>query len=49
MKIRDFQGLLRYICEDGFEHHVAVNPADIADRVKEAPGRFPGWQMYLHE
>ncbi len=35
VKIPNFQKLLRYICENGFEHHVAVNPTRIAAGVQE--------------
>jgi L-fucose isomerase-like protein len=49
VKIRDFQKLLRFICENGFEHHVAVNPTRIAAGVKEALSKYLGWDVYLHE
>ncbi len=48
VKIRNFQTLLRYICENGFEHHVAVNPTGIAAGVKEALSKYLGWDVYLH-
>jgi L-fucose isomerase-like protein len=43
------QKLLRYICENGFEHHVAINPTRVAAGVKEALGKYLGWEIYLHE
>lgn len=46
--IPNFQKLLRHICENGFEHHVAINPARIANGVKEALGKYLGWEMYHH-
>ena len=49
VRIPNFQKLLRYICENGFEHHVAVNPARIAVGLKEALGRYLGWGVYHHE
>jgi len=49
VKIPNFQKLLRYICENGFEHHVAVNPTRISAGVKEALGKYLGWDVYLHE
>jgi L-fucose isomerase-like protein len=48
VKIRDFQKLLRYICENGFEHHVAVNPASIAAGVNEALSKYLKWDVYVH-
>jgi L-fucose isomerase-like protein len=49
VKIRDFQKLLRYICENGFEHHVAVNPTAISTGVREALSKYLGWDVYHHE
>jgi L-fucose isomerase-like protein len=47
-EIPDFQGLLRHICENGFEHHVAVNPTRIAAGVREALSKYLGWEVYRH-
>jgi L-fucose isomerase-like protein len=49
VKIPRFQNLLRYICENGFEHHVAINPTRICAGVKEALSKYCGWDVYLHE
>jgi L-fucose isomerase-like protein len=49
VKVPNFQKLLRYICENGFEHHVAINPARISSGVKEALAKYLGWEVYLHE
>jgi L-fucose isomerase-like protein len=49
VRIPNFQKLLAYICEHGFEHHVAVNPAGIAAGVKEALGKYLGWDVYYHQ
>ncbi len=43
------QELLRYICENGFEHHVAANLSTSAAAVYEAASRYLGWQMYWHQ
>jgi len=42
------QRLLAHICEHGFEHHVAATRALVADGVKEALGKYMGWNVYLH-
>ena len=47
-RIRDLQGLLRYICENGFEHHVAVNPTSTATALSEALGKYLQWDVYVH-
>jgi len=46
--IPNLQGLLRYICENGFEHHVAANLASVAPAVREAATRYMGWSVYAH-
>ncbi|MFB0535482.1 MAG: L-fucose/L-arabinose isomerase family protein [Anaerolineae bacterium] len=46
--IPNFQGLLKHICEDGFEHHVAVNRSQSAAAVSEALGKYMGWEVYYH-
>lgn len=43
------QALLHYVCENGFEHHVAVNPSACSKIIAEACGKYLGWQMYSHE
>jgi L-fucose isomerase-like protein len=47
--IANFQKLLRFICENGFEHHVAVNPSSIAAGVQEALSKYFGWEIHRHE
>ncbi len=46
--IPKLQSLLRYICEQGFEHHVAANFATVASSVQEATTRYLGWQVVHH-
>jgi L-fucose isomerase-like protein len=48
VRIPHFQRLLGYICENGFEHHVAINPTRIGAGVKEALSKYLGWDIYLH-
>ena len=49
VRIPRFQRLLAYICNNGFEHHVAVNPARISSGVQEALAKYLGWETYRHE
>ena len=42
------QDLLRFVCTEGFEHHVAVNPSLTADVLNEACGKYLGWDMHYH-
>jgi L-fucose isomerase-like protein len=48
VRIPNFQKLLAHICENGFEHHVAINPTRIAAGVKEALSKYLGWEVYHH-
>ena len=48
VRIPRLQELLRYICERGFEHHVAANLAPVAAAVQEATTRYLGWSVLQH-
>jgi len=48
VEIAGLQKLLHYICENGFEHHVAANFSSVASMVHEAASRYLGWNMYAH-
>ena len=48
VKIPNLQKLLRHICENGFEHHVAANMSKVACAVQEASGKYLGWRVAQH-
>jgi len=48
VRIPKLQELLRYICERGFEHHVAANLAPVGAAVHEAATRYLGWSVHQH-
>jgi L-fucose isomerase-like protein len=48
VRVPALQELLRFICENGFEHHVAINLAQVADPVYEALRKYMGWEVYYH-
>ena len=48
VKIDALQDLLYFICENGFEHHVAVNKSSTADILYEAFDKYMGWDVYYH-
>jgi L-fucose isomerase-like protein len=48
-KVPRLQELLRYICANGFEHHVAVNPSLTGEVIAEACGKYLGWDMHTHQ
>lgn len=47
-RIPNLQGLLRHLCEQGFEHHVAVTHAEVGSALAEAMGNYLGWDVYHH-
>ena len=47
-EIPKLQKLLKYICREGFEHHVAANFSDVSKSVHEAATRYLGWESYYH-
>jgi len=48
MQIDNLQALLNYICQMGFEHHVAVNLSQVAGPIAEALTKYLGWDVYKH-
>ncbi len=48
VRIPEMQKLLRYICENGFEHHVAANFSQVAPAVAEATQRYLNWTTHVH-
>jgi L-fucose isomerase-like protein len=46
-EIPQLQKLLKYICREGFEHHVAANFSDVSKAVHEA-ARYLGWESHHH-
>ena len=49
VEIPKMQKLLHYICENGFEHHVAANLSSVAGAVHEAVTRYLGWETHWHD
>jgi L-fucose isomerase-like protein len=48
VRIPNLQTLLRDICENGFEHHVAANMSTVAGAVQEATSKYLGWRVSHH-
>jgi L-fucose isomerase-like protein len=44
-KINNLQGLMNYICRNGFEHHVVMNASKTAGILKEAFENYLGWEV----
>jgi L-fucose isomerase-like protein len=48
-QINDLQGLMKYVCKSGFEHHVVMNASKTAGILKEAYENYMEWEVYHHE
>ena len=48
-KVKKLQKLLRYICQEGFEHHVAATRSNVAPVLEEAFGNYLDWGVYRHK
>ncbi|HEY4101640.1 MAG TPA: hypothetical protein VGM20_12280 [Gemmatimonadales bacterium] len=48
VEIPHLQELLRYICTNGFEHHVAANLSTVADALHEAATTYMQWDVVRH-
>ena len=41
---------LHFICENGYEHHVAVNPTRVASAIcTRLSTKYLGWDVYYHK
>jgi len=49
VRIPRLQDLLRYVCEQNFEHHVSVSLSSTGAGIVEALKHYLGWNMYAHE
>lgn len=47
-KIANLRPLMRFVTQQGFEHHVAMVRGHHAEIVKEAVTRYLGWPIYHH-
>lgn len=45
-EVADLQRLLRFICKNGFEHHVAISMGHVAVILNEAFENYLGWDTY---
>ena len=48
-RIPNLQQLMKYVCKQGFEHHVSMVRSSCAHIVNEAATTYLGWDMYVHE
>lgn len=48
-RIPNLQKLLKHLCQEGFEHHVAMVRGVWADIVEEAVSKYLTWDLYHHD
>ncbi len=48
-KVKGLRELFRYMCQNGFEHHVAMTRGRVAGVLEEAVGKYLGWELYNHK
>jgi L-fucose isomerase-like protein len=46
--VPDLQSLMKYVCKNGFEHHVAMTMGSVADALAEAFTTYMEWENYHH-
>ena len=47
-RVQGLRKLLKFVTQNGFEHHVAMVRGHHADVVSEAVTRYLGWPIYHH-
>jgi L-fucose isomerase-like protein len=47
-EVQNLQILMKYMCKNGFEHHVAMCRGNVRDVVSEAVETYLGWELYKH-
>lgn len=46
--VPDLQSLMKYICKNGFEHHVGITMGRVAEALDESFSTYMGWENYNH-
>ena len=47
-RIQNLRELMRYMCKNGFEHHVSMVRSHCADAIEEAVVTYLKWDLYRH-
>ncbi len=48
-EIPNLQQLMKFMCKNGFEHHVAMVRGNVSAILEEAVGNYLGWELYSHK
>jgi len=47
-QVDELQKLMKYMCKNGFEHHVAMVRGEVASVIEESIESYLGWELYRH-
>jgi L-fucose isomerase-like protein len=47
-EVKNLQLLMKVLCKNGFEHHVAMTRDHVADILEESLDSYLGWEFYRH-
>ncbi len=47
-RVDDLQTLLKFMCRNGFEHHVGMTRGHVGRVIEEAMDSYLGWEFYSH-
>jgi len=48
-KVNNLQQLLKLVCKNGFEHHVAMTRGTVSSVIQDALESYLGWDLYRHQ
>ncbi len=48
-RVKNLQNLMKFICKNGYEHHVCFVRGKVADVLEEAMGNYMGVEVYHHQ
>jgi L-fucose isomerase-like protein len=48
-KVPKLRELLAHLCQEGFEHHVAMARTHFAEVLREATEKYMNWDLYYHK
>ena len=48
-QISNLQPLMKYLCKNGFEHHVAMVRGNVTNVIEEAVSNYLKWDLYRHK
>jgi L-fucose isomerase-like protein len=47
-RVNNLQTLMKHICKNGFEHHVAMVRTDVKNILEDAINTYLGWELHIH-